>query len=148
MYVTYILPQLKNMWGPQECGSVVEHFLSMHMALCLIPSTARKQTRKGWAQWLIAETQATPEALIRSIKVWGQPGQKVSKTPFSINKLGMVVCSCNPSYVGGIGSRIVTQAKTQDPFWKIRTSGMAQVAECLPSKHRSLSSNPRTAKKN
>jgi hypothetical protein len=36
---------------------------------------------------------ATQEAEIGEIKVRGQPGQKVSETPVSINKLGVVVCT-------------------------------------------------------
>jgi hypothetical protein len=33
-------------------------------------------------------------------------GKKVSETPILINKLGVVVYICGPSYVGGIGKRI------------------------------------------
>jgi hypothetical protein len=49
---------------------------------------------------------STLEVEIRRIKVLGQPGQKVSRTPISTNKLGMV-CACNPSYMGGTGRRIL-----------------------------------------
>jgi hypothetical protein len=34
------------------------------------------------------------------IEVQGHPRQKVSETPSSTNKLGMVVCNYNPSFPG------------------------------------------------
>jgi hypothetical protein len=37
------------------------------------------------------------------------PG-KVSETPFSTNKPGIVVCTCDPSYVGDIGRSIWSEA--------------------------------------
>jgi hypothetical protein len=40
----------------------------------------------------------------------GQLGQKVSETPTSINKLGVVIHSCKPSFTGGISRRITVQA--------------------------------------
>jgi hypothetical protein len=50
------------------------------------------------------------------IKVQGQPRQKVIKAPISTNKPDVVLCTCNPSYVGGRSRRIVgpgqPQAKT------------------------------------
>jgi hypothetical protein len=39
---------------------------------------------------------ATQEVEIRKIEVQGQPGQKVSETPISANKQGMVACVCDP----------------------------------------------------
>jgi hypothetical protein len=48
----------------------------------------------------------TKEDEIGRITVQGQPGQKVSKTPFQPTKLGMVAYTCNPSYIGSIGRRI------------------------------------------
>jgi hypothetical protein len=41
------------------------------------------------------------EAEMRRIMVQGQPGQKVSKTPISTYKMGIVVHICDPSYTGG-----------------------------------------------
>jgi hypothetical protein len=52
------------------------------------------------------------------IEVQGQTEQKVSETPISTNKPGMVVHSCNPSYPGGISRRLKVQGcarqKAQD----------------------------------
>jgi hypothetical protein len=53
---------------------------------------------------------ATWEAEIRRVTVQGQHGQKASETPFSINKPGMVLHACGPSYKEGIGRRIIVQA--------------------------------------
>jgi hypothetical protein len=39
------------------------------------------------------------EAKIRRIMIRGQSGQKVSETPISTNKPGMVAHNCYPSYV-------------------------------------------------
>jgi hypothetical protein len=45
----------------------------------------------------------------------------------------------------------IAQAKREDPISKIsntkRTGRVAQVVECLPSKHKALSANPCTTKK-
>jgi hypothetical protein len=63
----------------------------------------------------------------------------------STNKPGMVVHTCNPKYTGGIGRRIMVQdwPQKKDPIQKItktkRAGGVAQVVECLPTKHESLS---------
>jgi hypothetical protein len=64
---------------------------------------------------------ATQEADIRSIRVPGLPRQKVSKTPISINKPGMMEYHCDPSYLGGRGRKMENlrpvQAKLeQDPI--------------------------------
>jgi hypothetical protein len=56
----------------------------------------------------------------------GQPRQKVSKTPTSTNKLGVVVYTCLPSYTVGINKGLAIQAmwrKTQDPTKKITKAG-------------------------
>jgi hypothetical protein len=44
---------------------------------------------------------------IRRTVLGDQLRQKVSKTPISINKPGMVAHICNSSYTGGIGRKIV-----------------------------------------
>jgi hypothetical protein len=62
------------------------------------------------------------KAEIRKIEFQSQPRQKISKTPTSANKLRVVAYVCNPSYLGGIGMRIVVlphhQAKIPDPIQK------------------------------
>jgi hypothetical protein len=56
---------------------------------------------------------------------------------------GVVVCACHPSYVGGIGKRIVVRGHThQKKKAKKKAGNMAQVLEHLPSKCGGLSSNP------
>jgi hypothetical protein len=54
------------------------------------------------------------------LQVKANPGQKVSDTPISTNKLGVVACTCDPSYAGGVGKRIVVgklaQGKTSRPY--------------------------------
>jgi signal recognition particle GTPase len=51
----------------------------------------------------------------------------------------------------GDAKRTIPATKMQDPILKItkvkRAGDMAQVVECLPSKHKTLSSNPLTIKK-
>jgi hypothetical protein len=70
-------------------------------------------------------------------------------------KLGMVSCTCQPSYgrkhkIGGPGPR-PDWAKSETPISKItraeRAGGMAEVEEHLPGKLKAPSSNPSTAKK-
>jgi hypothetical protein len=48
--------------------------------------------------------------MMGKIKVRNQPGQNVSQTPSSAEKLGMVTCTCHPSYVDIINKRIGVQA--------------------------------------
>jgi hypothetical protein len=54
----------------------------------------------------------------------GQPRQKVSETPISTNKAGVVVLPCHPNYTTGTGTRFASEAsleqkaKTQEPIWK------------------------------
>jgi hypothetical protein len=58
-------------------------------------------------QWFIPVIQAIWEAEIRRTAVQSQLGQKVCKTLFQrISWVGVVVCACNPSYIGGIGRKI------------------------------------------
>jgi hypothetical protein len=45
--------------------------------------------------------------------IQGQPGQKVSETPNSINKTDMGIYTCNHSYVGGIGRRIAMRPPSE-----------------------------------
>jgi hypothetical protein len=58
-----------------------------------------KKTLKSRVWWLMPIIPAIWEGEIRRIMVQGQPGQKVSETPISTNKLAMVVCICNPNYL-------------------------------------------------
>jgi hypothetical protein len=55
---------------------------------------------------------ATQEVDIGRTDVQGQSGQKSKQDLISTNKPGEVVNTCDPSYVRGIGTRIV--AKTQE----------------------------------
>jgi hypothetical protein len=51
---------------------------------------------------------ATLEVEIRRMAVPGQPGHKSSQDPISTNKkLGMVVCTCYPSFEGSIITKII-----------------------------------------
>jgi hypothetical protein len=66
---------------------------------------------------------------------------------------GMVVYAYNPSYVRGRGRRIasdISPMKSVRPYLKKNQTkgagGMTQVVEPLPSKHKTLSSNPHTTK--
>jgi hypothetical protein len=47
---------------------------------------------------------------------WANNNKTISEAPMSINKPGVVVCACNPSYAGGIDRRIkwsrLSRAKT------------------------------------
>jgi hypothetical protein len=52
---------------------------------------------------------ATPKEEIRKITVQSQPRQKVSEAPISTTKSGMMVKTCNPSYVVGTCKRITVQ---------------------------------------
>jgi hypothetical protein len=53
------------------------------------------------------------KAKIGSVVVQAQPEQKVSETPISTNKPGMVAPNCNHSYLGGVGRRIAIQELPQ-----------------------------------
>jgi hypothetical protein len=48
-------------------------------------------------RWSTSVIPASWKVEIRRISVQGQPRQKVSKTPISTNKLGVVVCVYDPS---------------------------------------------------
>jgi hypothetical protein len=63
-----------------------------------------------------AYISATQEAKIGRITVQGQPRQKkVSETPISTNKPGVMACAYNPSYAGGMVRRIgYCSQKAQD----------------------------------
>jgi hypothetical protein len=63
----------------------------------------------------------------------------------------MVGDNCNPSYMGGRGRRIAVQVGPQGKNTrlclknKLKNKGprdMTQVVECLPSKHKTVISNP------
>jgi hypothetical protein len=60
-----------------------------------------KSKRCSWVQWFMPIIPATQETEIERILVQGQPRQKVLKT-LSINKVGVVACACDPSYMGGL----------------------------------------------
>jgi hypothetical protein len=80
----------------------------------------------------------------------GPPRQQVCETPSQPIKLSIVVHVSHLSYMGGINrSTTGWPAQIQDPISKItkRKRSIAQVLEYLPSKFRTLSSNPSTTKK-
>jgi hypothetical protein len=82
-------------------------------------------------QWFMPVNPAIQVKIGRTA-VRGQPGQKVSDTPISTNKkVGIVARICHLIYL--------SKAKM--------APGMAQVVEWLPSKYKTLSSNPNTTKK-
>jgi hypothetical protein len=67
-----------------------------------------------------------------------------SQNPISI-KLGVVECACHSSHGGSIGRTIAVLAnwgKKARPCMKNKGWGMTQVAECLSSKHKAMSSKP------
>jgi hypothetical protein len=66
-------------------------------------------------QWLTSVIPATEEVAIRKIKVWGQTRQKVSETPISTNKPGVVAHILNSNYEGGQQSKTSPGKKIQDP---------------------------------
>jgi hypothetical protein len=59
-----------------------------------------------------------------------------------------LVYSCNPSQMGGIGWRIAVEGWLGEKKHKILLeSPVAQVVECLTSKHKALSTKSNTTKK-
>jgi hypothetical protein len=60
----------------------------------------------GWLKPIIAATQ---EAKHRRI-TFHLPQAEIKKDPITGNKLVMVVCACNPSYVRGIHRSIIVQS--------------------------------------
>jgi hypothetical protein len=78
--------------------------------------STEKKTKKsfGWAWWFTSVFSATQQLEIgRRVMVGDQPRQKVSDTPSQQKKLGMVVCSCHPSYARGLSRRFMIQAGQQ-----------------------------------
>jgi hypothetical protein len=84
--------------------------------------------------------------------VCGQPGQKFRR-PHLNQQLGVVVCTCHPSYyrkpkIRGLWSRSAW-AKAR-PYLQDNKSKLGwrpgSSRELLPGKYKSLSSNPSTAK--
>jgi hypothetical protein len=53
----------------------------------------------------------------------------------------MVVCICNPSYLEGLGKRIMETMRLYLKNKTKRAGGMAQIAEHLPIKYGALNSN-------
>jgi hypothetical protein len=49
-------------------------------------------------QWLTLIILAAQEAEIQRLSVQGEPREKPIETPISIDKLGVVVYVCHPSY--------------------------------------------------
>jgi hypothetical protein len=94
------------------------------------------------------------EVEIGRIMVLGQPWQIVQESPFQTIKAVSVVLSFQLCRKCSINRRMrskPTWAYMRDPIWKIakakRGWGMTQVVECLPSKHKALSSSSSTYKK-
>jgi hypothetical protein len=60
---------------------------------------------------------ATQEVEIRRITIQGSTGKKLARTtpphPVSTNNRGMVFCTCNPSYAGELGRRIMVQGQPE-----------------------------------
>jgi hypothetical protein len=97
----------------------------------------------------------TWKAQIRRIMVRVQPRGKKLARSISTNKLGMVTCTCHPSYARSINGRITIQVdlgKNAKLYLKNnynkRAGGVAQVIEDLHSTYKDMSKNPRTAKTN
>jgi hypothetical protein len=90
--------------------------------------------------WLTPVTLATWEAEIRRITVPGHPGQKKKFTRLHLNgkKLGVIPATVGVWYrVLWAKSKTLSQNKSEQ-------KGLEE--ECLPSKHKPLSSNPSAAK--
>jgi hypothetical protein len=81
----------------------------------------------SWEQWLTPVILATREAEIRRIMVWGQPGQKVHKTPISINSWAWWHVPVTQATAGSL-NRMAVQGglgKKWDPISKItRAKGL------------------------
>jgi hypothetical protein len=65
--------------------------------------------KKGQALWLMTVIPAIKEAGIKRIMLWGHLRQKNYWEPVLTNKLGVVVCTCHPRYVGDLNRRISVQ---------------------------------------
>jgi hypothetical protein len=85
------------------------------------------KTEKCQLWWIISVIPAMQGAEIWRTKAPGQPRQKVSKTPISTNKPGMVVHLFYPSYVRDASARILVRgqllAKNGRPYLKIKELG-------------------------
>jgi hypothetical protein len=100
---------------------------------------------------------ATQERETERITVWEQLRKKKVSQILNSTKSGVVLPACGPNYEGGIGRRIMVQGQPQtqigEPVWKITKAkrrsirDVAQMLECVPNKHESLSSNPTNATK-
>jgi hypothetical protein len=82
-----------------------------------------------------------------------QAKKKVCEIPISTNEwLGVVAHYCHPSYTGKHNRRIIVQAGS-DIKWnpvskitQIKAGRVAQLVECLPSKHETLLTETKTIK--
>jgi hypothetical protein len=77
----------------------------------------------GWVCWCVPVIWTTWELEIGRITVQGQPRKKVNETLSKQNKLDVVVCSYNPSYVGGVGQSRDPQLKTKSVCGDLGGSG-------------------------
>jgi hypothetical protein len=57
--------------------------------------------------------EATQEAEIRRITVLDHPYAKNYQYPISVNKSGVVVHTCHPSYAGGLDMRMPAKSETR-----------------------------------
>jgi hypothetical protein len=57
----------------------------------------------GCVWWFTPITPATHEEEIGRVEVQSQPQEKFGKMPISTNKLGVVACACDSSYIRAIG---------------------------------------------
>jgi hypothetical protein len=69
-----------------------------------------KGTKSGRVQWFMPITLVIQEAEIRRISIPGQPGQKVHKTPISINDWAWWCMPIIPAMQRGTNRRILVQA--------------------------------------
>jgi hypothetical protein len=81
-------------------GVLQKHYSKCSLEIyAIILSMHTHINRCGLAWWLTLIIPGTREAEIRRTVVQYQPGKN------STNRLGVVVCTCHPSYVGGINRR-------------------------------------------
>jgi hypothetical protein len=97
------------------------------------------------ARWLTSVIPATQDTETRRITVQDLSKQLIR--PYLTNKLEVMVCACDSSYMGLGGRRPVLAPGKTLPEKQKKAGGLAQVIQHLPSKHTVLSSNPSTTKK-
>jgi hypothetical protein len=112
--------QIRGHWERLQSGKKFMSYEKLEKELgsfCLEERKQRELASKIWRRLSTVAHIWNPTFLggaeIWRISIWGQPRQiLISETSILTNKLGVVVCACDTSYIGGISRKISIWGQT------------------------------------